>query len=327
GSIGFLRLNDIADNSTIQTAGTSRNGFKLKVNDIGDGVDFNIADKIRKFRADEYKGGTLTADSIRKLYISDGILGADVTTRPGGGIDKVNVEGDITGTIESATFIKQVLSREGSLTNDAAIIAQDGSINRAMFGADLKGTVLASEKIGRVSSADGTLSGIVRAGDKINNVRFREIESAIVSSGGNINKIYAGQSIVDTAMLAGYDIGPDGLPGTGDDIFDPDGSFTIGNIHVNPKTGNFFGSQAAAGVKPFDYDPITGTWTILAPEGHTQELAIFGKIGPSGVGQVFDGDPDIGVYGLFAATEVGKVKFTEIPGANAPDFDIIWNWV
>ena len=110
------------------------------------------------------------------------------------------------------------------------------------------------------------------------------------------------------------------------DAFVEEGSYNIGEIRVNPETGDFFGTQAAAGVKPFDYDPITGAWTILAPEGQTQELASFGMIGPSVVGQVLDGDPNIGVYGLFAATEVGKVKFIEVPGAGAPDFDIINSW-
>ena len=67
---------------------------------------------------------------------------------------------------------------------------------------------------------------------------------------------------------------------------------------------------------------------MLAPEGQTQGLASFGKIGPSVVGQVFlSGAPEVGVYGLFAATEeITGVSFTNITASGAPDFEISSTW-
>ena len=127
-------------------------------------------------------------------------------------------------------------------------------------------------------------------------------------------------------MLGGSDIGPDGLPGTGDELFNSSGS-TIGRVQVNPLTGNFDNSTALAGVQPYDYDPVTG-WTMLAPAGQSQTIASFGKIGPSTLGQVFAGNPDFGRYGLFAATEpIVGVQFTEVSASGARDFDIQSSWL
>ena len=53
-----------------------------------------------------------------------------------------------------------------------------------------------------------------------------------------------------------------------------------------------------------------------------QIKANYGYITKAKLGQVFSGDPVNGIYGLFAATEIGKVKYQEIFGQNAPDFEI-----
>ena len=171
-----------------------------------------------------------------------------------------------------------------------------------------------------------TVTGTIRAGDYINKVKFNDIDSALISSGGDINSVLSKTSIAESLIFAGFDIGADGLPGTGDESFNNAGA-DINKIKVNAVTGDFFNSNALAGVKPFDYNP-TDSWTILAPAGETQQVAPLGAIGNSTVGQIFlNGDQNAGIYGLFAATEIGKVKFTEIAGAGAPDFELISTWL
>ncbi|MCP4712273.1 MAG: PKD domain-containing protein [Planctomycetes bacterium] len=254
-------------------------------------------------------------------------IGEDASIVTGDGpLEKVNVKFDIEGALESDTFIKKVISRKGGLTSTGAIIAHDGNIDTAKFADDVAGTVNASAEVGKVLSQKSTLSGTVRAGDAIGKVRFDNIDSALISSGGDIDLIFSKTSIDETIMLAGTDIGADLIPDSGDDFFNANGA-EIAKIKVHPKKGDFFNSNALAGVRPFDYNPVTDTWTILAPVGQTQQVASFGEIGNAVVGQVFlNGDPGVGTYGLFAATNVDKVKFVEVAGAGAPDFEIIGTW-
>ncbi|MCF7958586.1 MAG: hypothetical protein K9M57_09085, partial [Phycisphaerae bacterium] len=248
-------------------------------------------------------------------------------TANGGGIKSVTTKGDIQGDVLSSMSIGKVISRTGALTAEASVIANGGDITRASFKTDVDGMLLASESIGNVTGRQGTLRGTLRAGMEISRVKFNDIDSATVSAGGDIGSVLSSNSIVDSALLAGYDIGADGLPGTLDEVFNDSGA-SIGKIRLNLRTGNFDGTSAAAGVKPFDYDVNTETWTMLAPAGEVQGLASYGKIGPSTVGQVFlNGNPNSGVYGLFAATEaIDRVRFIEVAASGAPDFEIISTW-
>ncbi len=243
-----------------------------------------------------------------------------------GGIDKVKILDDIKGAIESDMGVNKVLSK-GGLTSTASIIAHDGDVNKAIFKSDVDGSILASGNLNSVTSSKGTLTGTLRAGDYIGKVKFNDIDSAMISSGGNIKQVLSNNSIAESLIFAGFDIGADGMPGTGDEFFNPAGA-DINKIKVNPATGDFFNSSGLAGVKPYDYNPITDSWTLLAPAGESQEVAPLGAIGNSVVGQVFlNGDQNAGTYGLFAAREIGNVKFTEIAGAGAPDFELISTWL
>jgi len=328
GSLRFLRLDDITDDSQIRTAEASQKDFKFRADEIGENVDFVIPNRISKFQANKYASGSLTAESINTVNIQQGDFDVDVTAQSEEGINSITVGGNIEGTIESASHIKKVVSKNGGLADGASVIANNGSIGKAQFATDVDGIVLASERINKITSKDGVLTGTVRAAERIGKVQFNDIQAATVSSGAEIGSVISKNSIVDSVLLSGYDIGADGLAGTGDDSFNTE-SGIIGKVKVNKKTGNFDNSYAMAGVKPFDYDVNTGTWTMLAPQGQTQDLALFGKIGKATVGQVFlNGDPNTGIYGLFAATEdVKNVKFTEISAAGAPDFEFRPPWL
>ena len=282
--------------------------------------------------------GKLTAPTTNLLgdvQIGTGSLGAAVLasmdeessiTTGLGGIQKVKVRNDIEGLVHSAASIDQVMTQKGSLTGTASIVADTGSVGKLRFGKDLAGMVLAATDIGTASGGKGVLTGTLRAGGMVGKVKFYDIQHATVSSGGDLDSVVSRTSIVDSLLLAGFDIGPDGRPGTGDEVFNPGGA-TINLVQVNLLTGNFDNSYAMAGVEPYQF---TATMRrMLAPDPAAQQLASFGAIGKATLGQVFQsGDPNVGVYGLFAATqEISNVKFTPITASGAPAFETRWNWL
>jgi len=241
-----------------------------------------------------------------------------------GGIKKINVKNDIEGDILSATSIGQVVSRKGGLAETATVVANAGDIGKAKFASDVDGMILAQEDVLNVSSAKGMLSGTIRAGGEIGKVQFSQIDSATISAFGDVASVKSKGSMVDSLLLAGYDLGADGLPGTGDELFNASGA-TIGAVAVNP-LGSFTGTYAMAGVKPYDFD--ADTRIMLAPVPAAQVLASYGAIGTAKVGQVINtGSPEVGVYGLFAATEsIENVKFTPITASGAPLFEARSQW-
>jgi len=246
----------------------------------------------------------------------------------------VNVHSSLGKFIGNTTNLKgDVQIDTGSLGKaKLASIQEQGSINvlsdidQVKVKQDLEGTVNSGAAIGKVMGYKGTLSGTIRAADAIEKVKFNAIETATVSAGGNIDKIFSRTDIIDSQMLAGYDIGVDALPGTADDLLNPNGA-TIGKVKVHPKKGNFDNSYALAGVQPFDFTATTRN--MLAPDPADQVLASFGAIDNVIVGQVFlNGDPGAGIYGLFTATEpIANVTFTEVGAAGAPDFEARWSWL
>ncbi|MBN2211642.1 MAG: PKD domain-containing protein [Sedimentisphaerales bacterium] len=242
-----------------------------------------------------------------------------------GGIDLLLVRNDIAGDVSAATSVGRVMSLSGGLTGTGSIVANNGDIEFGFFSGNVAGQLLASENVGSVFGIRGELSGVLRAGNNIGNVMFANVDNAIVSAGGNIAMVMSSKNIVDSTLLAGYDIGADGLPGTGDEYFNPNGA-TIGSVRA-ALTGNFDNTFAMAGVKPYDFTATSRN--LLAPTPALQELASFGKIGQASVGQVFfDGDPNTGIYGLFAATEpISNVQFSTVAASGAPDFEARWQWL
>jgi len=246
----------------------------------------------------------------------------------------VNVHSSLGKLKGNTTNLKGVVQIDtGSLGKaKLASIAEQGSINvlsdidQVKVKQNLEGTVNSGAAIGKVMGNKGTLSGTIRAADSVGTVKFNTIEAATVSTGGNIDKVLAKTDILDSQMLAGYDIGADALPGTADDLLNPTGA-TIGKVKVHPTKGRFDNSYALAGVEPFDF--TAASRNLLAPNPADQVLASFGAIDKAIVGQIFlNGDPATGIYGLFAATEpIANVTFTEIGAAGAPDFEARWSWL
>ena len=246
----------------------------------------------------------------------------------------VNVHSSLKQLKGNTTNLKGVVQIDtGSLGKaKLASIQEQGSINvlsdigQVKVKQNLEGTVNAGSSIGKVIGNKGVLSGTIRAADTIEKVKFSALHSATVSAGDDIDKVFSKTDIVDSQLLAGYDIGADALPGTGDELLNAAGA-TIGKIKVHPAKGNFDNSYAMAGVQPFDFG--VNTRTMLAANPADQILASFGAIEKATVGQIFlNGDPGTGIYGLFTATEpITNVTFTEVGAAGAPDFEARWSWI
>jgi len=352
GVMATLIIDDIADGASVTTHQAS-NRFMVRAGAVG-AVDFDIAGSVRLFRADSFSDGTLQADSIGTVMLGSGGLGADIEAQAGS--IRAIIAGEVTGDINAAGAINMIMSRAGDLTGRvkagadinriiaageiAADVTADGKIKMIMarggaftgaaqagadigrilaFG-DITGRLNANGKISTIMARGGDFTGTARAGADIGTVSADNLDHAILSTANNIRSVRVKNSIRNSYILGGYDIGPDGRINTGDEWFNPDGA-AIGSVLA--RGGSFDMSYVLAGIKPYEADLST----VIAPPGQTQVIATHGTIGNVLLGQVLRGDPDFGVYGIFASSQVGTVRTTEVPGSNvpgsnAPDFQV-----
>ncbi len=279
GSLKIARLGGLSGNSVMATGQEVGGGLVLTVGFVGADVDIDITGNVSRFQTESFDGGTLEADAIGNVNITQGDLGGTIKSRVGN-INNVRIKQDVSGTINAA-----------------------GSINR-------------------VIALQGEFTGTLRAAEDIGIVMFGDINAATVSSGGNMNSVVSRHNMIDTLLLGGYDLGSDGMGGTSDDIFNQSGS-KINNIRVNLQTGRFDGSTALAGIKPDSYDTESDQWQIWADDENAQVTAEYGEIKQATLGQVLIGDPQAGIYGLFAASEeISAARYTETAASGSPDFQV-----
>jgi hypothetical protein len=229
----------------------------------------------------------------------------DAVITTSGDLRSLRVVGDIEGQVQAAGAIGSVMTIRGNLASSAVVTA--------------------AEEIGSIIGRRGTLSGALRSGTDIGKVQFNRVDSATISAFGDIGKVIARTSILDSNLLAGYDVGADGLPGTGDEAFNAGGAF-FGLVQTNRRDGAFDGSYAMAGVMPYNFSQTSRV--MLAPTASQQQVATFGAVDRVLLGQVFlNGDPAVGTYGIFAATEdPALVRYTPVSASGAPDFEINSQW-
>ncbi|MBN1436439.1 MAG: choice-of-anchor D domain-containing protein [Sedimentisphaerales bacterium] len=123
------------------------------------------------------------------------------------------------------------------------VTAENGGINLMYaLNGDVTGSLLASENVGSVYSPAGTISGTIR-GANIGNVFAQNLNGALLSAKHDISSVNVTYDVLDSHVMAGYDIGMDGLPGGGDTINQGDlGAFSFGGAYGN--------SHVAVGVRP-----------------------------------------------------------------------------
>ena len=188
--------------------------------------------------------------------------------------------------------IQRIFGSIGDATLDLT-----GDLKSATITEDVAGKILVDGAITKISSRAGTLSGTLRASTEIGTVSFDDIDGALVSTYGNIKSIQSKTDILDSCLLSGYDIGPDGLPESSDELLNEDGQVTITTLKMG-QTSIFGNSYAVAGIRPYAYDAQAdiANWTIMVPVGLdvVHDTSASGIIENANLGQVYDGDPAVG---------------------------------
>jgi len=251
GSLNSLKLNNIENNVQVNLAQSSSRPMTIQAREIGNAVNFGLTDsRIKTFQAKSYAGGSVQASQINKINISAGNLGADFATSAGD-IRQVNVRGNIDGVIQAQTDIGKVISKSGAI--NGMVVAETGDIALVQAKNGITGMVLAQENIKTINVEKGVLSGSIRA-QSIKNINALVMDESMVSVADSIGTVKVKTDVIDSYVLAGYDIGLDGMVGAGDPglVGGQLGSFRFG--------GDYRNSHVAIGVMA---DPIYASLGIL----------------------------------------------------------------
>ncbi|MCF7956842.1 MAG: SBBP repeat-containing protein [Phycisphaerae bacterium] len=338
GTISTMKWGDIDDNVSI-SSNTAGKGFSLKAGNIGDNVTFTIEDTIKSISANEYRSGEIDCVAINKLTIKQNSCDVDVYAVDGD-ITSVSAGGDITGELYASGSIKSVASKSGSLTGDIISFGSVGKISapqidglfiyaQSVGSMATKGDILnmilmttagdvkslkATGDINTVTSIEGALGTISTRGDLSGTIRVKDsIKSvaaanmtATLSAGQDISKVTLKGNMVDSCIMAGYDLGSD-WQFSSDDLC-PGGN--IGSVSVS---GLFASSYLLAGTLP--EVPLTFDSPYDKPY-----YADFGSIGQVKFGDVnYDSHE---VFGLFAATSIKPFKIGKDTATPQNNFNI-----
>jgi lamin tail-like protein/Big-like domain-containing protein len=200
-----------------------------------------------------------------------------------------------------ANHVNKVTTKEGVFGAD--VIARNGDILNVSAVDDITGQLNASNMIKKVVTKAGNFTGVARAGNTIGTIQAMNLNGAIISAGETVKKVNIKNNISLSYILGGYDIGSDGLFGTGDIL----GS---GSVLAVTAKGTFDQSYVAAGVLPStpDTDFLLG---VGVPED-------FGEIGKVSFGIVDPISSDD--FGIFAATNIKSVKVKDGPSETESQF-------
>ncbi|MCP4708235.1 MAG: hypothetical protein GY869_06395, partial [Planctomycetes bacterium] len=237
GSLEQLNLANIENYADITVDLATDKSMTVKVKNIGHHVDIDFANDLKLFQADTFESGNLNAGAIKTLNIKQGNFGANVMALE---IDKLNVRCNISGSIQTQNDIGKVISKTGAIFGD--LIAQNGSINKVSAPLEISGGIYALNTLNSVTVKNGDLTADLRA-NTINNVKAQGLNNAVISA-WNINKVKISVDAVDSYLLAGFDIGMNGLDDPTDDFLSVGdlGSFKVG--------GEIRNTFVAAGVMP-----------------------------------------------------------------------------
>ncbi|KPK72441.1 MAG: hypothetical protein AMJ79_15715, partial [Phycisphaerae bacterium SM23_30] len=228
-SLSCLKVGAIYDNAVLNlTSDTeeaeidSDDGLRIYTGDVGQNVQLNVSGHLRFFKAPQYQGGAIAADSIYAIQIKRGDMAAEVNVAEGD-LSRIKVyRGDLTGDLDVSGQIGQVKAPRGQLTAN----------------------IRAEENINLLRAHSGQ-SASISAGNDIGKVKFKgDLGGSTISAGGNITAIKVHGDALDNLFLAGADLGPDGHLNGVDD------QFSSGDLNYLRVVGSYLGSISAAGVNP-----------------------------------------------------------------------------
>jgi len=149
---------------------------------------------------------------------------------------------------------------------------------------DLGASILSVGDIRGINDFQGTFSGTIRA-ENLTSINVKNLDDALISVANKVGRVFVRNDINDSYLLAGYDIGMDGLPGAGD-------ALVKGSIDMLYFGGEFRSSYVAIGVMT---DPIYSSLGLglsgTLSSGTRINSAIFG-----GRISIQQGEPEFGFY-------------------------------
>ncbi|MDY6914030.1 MAG: hypothetical protein SVT52_06205 [Planctomycetota bacterium] len=199
---------------------------------------------------------TATDGNIKSLSVTGGNLDAEVTAR-NGRIQRLSVNtGDILPghTIEAEAGFGTVSIRNGDLLSDliSGRNIKSLTIRGSDIGSALNPVMISAETgIDRVQTDGAVVNSVIRSGSKIGQLNVNSVQDSIISAGWHIGSARIGTNVTGSHILAGYDVGPDGAVGGGDDVAHS------GDFKSLDVGGNFNTSVAAAGIDPGASDDFT----------------------------------------------------------------------
>ncbi|MCD4699619.1 MAG: C39 family peptidase, partial [Phycisphaerae bacterium] len=191
---------------------------------------------------------TATNGNIKSISIYNGDLDTDVLAE-NGRIDRISItNGNATAghTIEASGAIGTVTIRNGDL--DADLISGAGIKRISITGSDLTGMVNAAGDIGSFRITGNVIGTAVRSGGQITRFYAAGLNNAIISSAWNMGTLNITGDATNSHILAGFDVGDDGIIGTADDNLLNGGLVHSGNIKSMTIRGALDGSIVAAGI-------------------------------------------------------------------------------
>ena len=257
-----------------------------------------------------YVDGNVTTLTTRNIASLGQIrVGGDLTAAtigPAGATATTNSVGVSAGTIGTLTY-NGGLGKLNTLSATPSVTARNlGTLNST---GNFSGRVSVIRDITRVSVVSGVLTnGSVRAGGNIGTVAANGMQDSVISARGNIGPVSltvarpAGRPVITGDMIAsqviaGVDIGPDGIFGTSDDVVS---NGNAGNVTIS---GIMTESDVTAGLAR-GADGFFGTSDDVAASGRSSVgiVRAIGGILPTSqnsqsfrvssngtVGQVFNG--------------------------------------
>ena len=266
--------------------------------------------------------GSVTGDiattngSIKSIQIRNGDLDADVHA-VNGWITTLNISGgDATAghTIEADAGIGNVIIVGGDL--DADLISGGIIKNVTIRGSDLNGMINAEGEIWALNIA-GAINDTVRSGGQIKRITAGSLNNAIISSAWNIVTTMIRGNVVGSHLLAGYDIGDNGIIDfAGDDNPLNSGTVHSGTFKSLTIIGAFDASVVAAGYSPGADDDYLTAGDNAEADGQSDitRMTIGGGYLNTGSSAIL---ADTSVYGPLA-TQAAAAGVTVTSGVVAP---------
>lgn len=261
GNLGKLSIPSDKDIWADLTIGGSLAGITLRGGDIHGNIESLYGSIQNVSVTDGDINGKLTARSIGKVSVTNGSINGDITANDGS-VASVSIKaGNLNANITAEDTIDLLSLTAGGAAAGKTVRASDGIKSIKVSGGDLAANIVSGRDLGSLSVSGGNLTGSVtaqravgsmkvggwilasniRAGS-INSISADGLDSSIIASARDIVKVSLKGEMALSSVLAGLDIGQDGLLGTADDVVH---AATIGSLSVG---GSMSNSKAMAGV-------------------------------------------------------------------------------